>query len=101
MNKYHFFWKSKLSNWTPSRFIYGGIQYNCREYLKMKEISKVQDFSLLTNKELIDIKMDIQEQLKLFDPGSEDYRIRYNINTECNKEIILRFIKRESLNKNL
>lgn len=67
----------------------------------MKEISKVQDFSLLTNKELIDIKMDIQEQLKLFDPGSKDYRIRYNINTECNKEMISRFIKRELLNKNL
>lgn len=60
----------------------------------MKEISKVQDFSLLTNKELVDIKTDICYQLELFDPGSEDYRIRYNINVVCNKEIILRFIKK-------
>lgn len=37
--------------------------------------------------------MDIQEQLELFDPGSEDYRIRSIINAQCNKEIILRFIK--------
>lgn len=59
----------------------------------MKKISKTSDFSLLTNKELVDLKTDICYQLELFDPGSEDYRIRSSINAQCNKEIILRFIK--------
>ena len=33
----------------------------------MKKISKIEDFSLLTNKELIDIKTNICNQLELFD----------------------------------
>ena len=39
MNKYHFFWKSKLSNWTKSKFtvqyFFNEYTYNCGEQMMM------------------------------------------------------------------
>lgn len=34
-NKYHFFYKSKLSNWNMSTFTVDGITYNCGEQYMM------------------------------------------------------------------
>ena len=36
-NNYHFFWKSKLSNWTKSNFIYNVFTYNCGEQMMMHQ----------------------------------------------------------------
>lgn len=38
-NKYHFFWKGKLSNWTKSKFTYNGYEYNCGEQMMMHQKS--------------------------------------------------------------
>ena len=35
--KYHFFWKSKLSNWTRSKFTHKGYEYNCGEQMMMHQ----------------------------------------------------------------
>lgn len=37
MNKYYFFWKNKLSNWTPSIFVVNNITYNCGEQYMMHQ----------------------------------------------------------------
>lgn len=37
MNKYKFFWKSKLSNWTASKFTVGNFTYNCGEQMMMHQ----------------------------------------------------------------
>lgn len=36
-NQYYFFWKNKLSNWTPSEFIVNNITYNCGEQYMMHQ----------------------------------------------------------------
>ncbi len=36
-NNYHFFWKSKLSNWTKSYFVYEEYRYCCGEQMMMHQ----------------------------------------------------------------
>ena len=72
MNKYHFFWKSKLSNWTSSRFIYGGFKYNCGEQMMMHQkaiMFKDWETALLIEQSTNPKEMKaLGRQVKNFDP---------------------------------